>query len=402
MKRTVLYDCHLECGGRLVDFAGWHMPVQYQRGILQEHLETRRSAGMFDVSHMGRFEITGRRALEFLRWVLTNDAGALPVGRAHYTLLADETGGAIDDAYLYRFSPEQWLLVVNAANTYKDWEYLRRKAEELGRGVQLKNLSEELAMIALQGPQSEGLLSGVMEGGKLPEPKRNALGAVRIAGCEVLVGRTGYTGEPVCFELFVPAKAAESLWCMLLERGACPVGLGARDTLRLEASLPLYGHEYGRDVTGQEIPILACPAAKVGVNLKDPERRFVGRDALEEQSRSLKKGICAFRVLGKGVVRAGALVFQGLREIGRVTSGTAVPYWVPREVSCPHHCGHGAGWEAHFSGQTAQRSIGLAMLEGPLGAGALIEIDLRGRRVEAEVVKRNLDNSCGPVTFAVV
>lgn len=401
MKRTALYDSHLKYGGRLVDFAGWHMPVQYQKGILQEHLETRRSAGLFDVSHMGRFEITGRRALEFLRWVLTNDAAKLAVGRAQYTLLADEQGGAIDDAYLYRFLPEQWLLVVNAANTYKDWTYLRRKAEEMG-GVQLKNVSEELAMIALQGPQSEVLLSSVMEGGRLPEPKRNALGAVQIAGCEVLAGRTGYTGEPVCFELFVPVKAAESVWCLLLEKGACPVGLGARDTLRLEASLPLYGHEYGRDLTGQEIPILACPAARFGVNFEDPERRFIGRSALEEQSKGLKKGICAFRVLGRGVIRAGAAVFQGIREVGRVTSGTVVPYWVPRAVSCPHHCGHGAGWEAHFSGQTAQRSIGLAMLEGPLGAGALIEIDLRGRRVEAEVVKRNLDNSIGPITFAVV
>jgi len=401
MKRTVLYDCHLESGGRLVDFAGWHMPVQYQRGILQEHLETRRSAGLFDVSHMGRFEIAGRRAPEFLRWVLTNDAGSLLPGWSHYTLLADEAGGAIDDAYLYRFSPEEWLLVVNASNAYKDWEYLQRKAEEMG-GVQMKNLSAELAMMALQGPQSEQILIGLLERGSLPEPKRNALGAVRMAGCEVLVGRTGYTGEPICFELFVPARSAEKIWSLLLEKGACPVGLGARDTLRLEASLPLYGHEYGQDIFGRPIPILACPAARFGVDLKDPERRFIGRDALEEQKKGLKRGICAFRVIGKGIARAGAAVFQGTREIGRVTSGTVVPYWVPREVTCPLHCGHGSGWEAHFSGRTGQRPIGLALVDGPLGAGAMVEIDLRGRRIEAVVVKRNLDNYGGPITFAVL
>jgi aminomethyltransferase len=401
LKRTVLYDCHIESGGRLVDFAGWQMPVQYPGGILREHLETRRSAGLFDVSHMGRFEIRGPGAMEFLRGVLTNDAAKLPTGQAQYTLLANENGGAIDDAFLYRFWEDRWLLVVNASNAPKDWDHLVLQAKATG-SVQLKDVSGQMAMIALQGPRSEGILEGILNDGRLPEGKRNSLGWAVIAGTEALVGRTGYTGEPVCFELFVQAVSAGKVWRILKEKGAVPVGLGARDTLRLEASLPLYGHEYGRDFDGHEIPIMACPTARFGVDLNDPERRFIGREAIERQSAGVAKRIFAVRILDKGIARAGAAVFYGGREAGRLTSGTMVPYWVTKAPTCPAHCGHGSGWEDHFSGETGQRAVGLALLDGSLGPGMEIEIDNRGRRLGAVIVKRNLDNRAGPFTFAVI
>ena len=267
MKRTVLYDCHVESGARLVDFAGWQMPVQYPGGILQEHLETRRSAGLFDVSHMGRFEVGGKGALDFLREVLTNDAAGLPAGQAHYTLLANPAGGAIDDAFLYRFYEDRWLLVVNASNAPKDWEHLNRQAAGFS-GVRIKDLSGELAMIAVQGPKAEDIVSSLLDKGPLPQSKRNALGKAVLAGSQTLIGRTGYTGEPVCFELFVQASAAGRIWQIL--KGAHPV-VQKPDTLgwRLFAAR----HEYGIDLDGQEIPILTCQTGRFGVDLND---RIVG------------------------------------------------------------------------------------------------------------------------------
>lgn len=401
MKRTVLYDCHVESGARLVDFAGWQMPVQYPGGILQEHLETRRSAGLFDVSHMGRFEVGGKGALDFLREVLTNDAAGLPAGQAHYTLLANPAGGAIDDAFLYRFYEDRWLLVVNASNAPKDWEHLNRQAAGFS-GVRIKDLSGELAMIAVQGPKAEAIVSSLLDEGPLPQSKRNALGKTVLAGSQTLIGRTGYTGEPVCFELFVQASAAGRIWQILIEKGAHPVGLGARDTLRLEASLPLYGHEYGIDLDGQEIPILACPTGRFGVDLNDPNRRFIGREAIAMQSAGVEKRIHPIRITGKGIGRAGSPVFLEGRQIGRLTSGTMVPYWVRRAAGPANQGEQGAGWQEHFTGQSDQRAIGLALLSGKPGPQTKIEIDNRGRRLEAIVVKRNLDNRSGLFTFAVI
>ncbi len=391
MKRTVLYDCHVECGGRIVDFAGWEMPVQYATGILQEHLATRKGAGLFEVSHMGRFEIRGGGAEAFLRDCLTHDARHLPVGFAHYTLLANERGGAIDDAFLYRFTADTRLLVVNASNAEKDWSHLKELAGAFSE-VELKDVSGEVAMIALQGPCSEAMLADLLEEGCLPEPKRNALGQVRIAGAEVKIGRTGYTGEPVCFELFIPAESAGGIWTLLVEKGARPVGLGARDTLRLEASLPLYGHEYGTDPAGEEIPILACPTAKFGVDLSDPDRRFVGREAIEKQTQGIEKMIRPVRVTGKGLARAGAAVFYEGKPAGWLTSGTMVPYWEAE----------GEGTGRKLTERTGQRAIGLALVDSGPVAGAAVEIEVRGRRVAAEIVKKNLDNRSGPVTFAVL
>lgn len=402
MKRTIFYLNHVAAGARIVDFAGWEMPIQYPGGIIQEHLTTRKAAGLFDVSHMGRFEIAGAGAREFLRYVLTNDAAALPVGMAHYTLIANEQGGAIDDAFLYRFYEDRWLLVVNASNKEKDWAHLEK---ERGRfaDVSMADVSESMAMIAVQGPRSEEIVAGLMEGGSLPAANRNALGEVVLAGQKVLAGRTGYTGEPVCFELFLDAATAPGLWDKLVERGAAPVGLGARDTLRLEASLPLYGHEYGTDPEGREIPIAACPTAKFGVSFEDEGRDFIGKAALQGQYASLKdkeatgganfveRIVRPVRIIDKGIGRPGAKVVIDGKDAGWLVSGTAAPYWKVE----------GQGAQRVLTDEKDQRSVGLALVDRRTGFGDCIQIEVRGRFLEAKVVKRNLDNRSGPVTFAV-
>ena len=282
LKRTPLYDRHVEAGARMVDFAGWEMPVHYAGGIIGEHLATRRHAGLFDVSHMGRFVLRGRGALPFLQHVLTNNAAALDVLQAQYTMVPTPTGGAVDDAYLYRFREDEYLLVVNASNRVKDWEHFHQLL--LGfPDVELADETDEIAMLALQGSASRDILAGLIEHGRLPKPLRNELSIVTVGGAELRVGRTGYTGEPICFELFVAAGNAPALWDALVAAGAEPVGLGARDTLRLEAGLPLYGQELGLDPAGLEIPIMSCPLAAFAVSFSPLKADYVGRAALERQ-----------------------------------------------------------------------------------------------------------------------
>ena len=289
LRRTPLYDRHVAAGAKLVDFAGWEMPVQYPAGIIAEHLATRRAAGLFDVSHMGRFVLGGRGAVPFLQHVLTNNCEALDPLQAQYTIVPTETGGAVDDAYLYRFVEDEFLLVVNAANREKDWEHFERFAGDFD-DLRLEDRSEEIAMLALQGKTARETLAGLLASGRLPEPLRNELSIVTLrtgeGAVEVRIGRTGYTGEPLCFELFVAAGAAPALWDALVAAGAEPVGLGARDTLRLEAGLPLYGHELGLDPEGNEIPIMSCPLAPFAVSFSPRKGDYVGRDALARQHRA--------------------------------------------------------------------------------------------------------------------
>src|SRR5262245_24503324 len=252
LRRTILHKWHIENAGRMVPFGGWEMPVQYASGIAKEHIATRTAGGLFDVCHMGRFRAFGAKAAEFLSRKLTNDPSTLAPRQAHYTLLANEQGGAIDDAYLYRLGVEDFLLVVNASNRQKDWAWLH--AERLPADVVLEDASDELAMLALQGPRSAQMLESVIGQDILPEARRNRLRVVTNGPSELVIARTGYTGENVCFELFVPSAAAVELWRRLVDAGAQSAGLGARDSLRLEAGLPLYGHEFGRDADGDEIP----------------------------------------------------------------------------------------------------------------------------------------------------
>ena len=390
----------------MVDFGGWDMPIQYPAGILQEHLATRKRAGLFDVSHMGRFRVAGRGALPFLQRVLTNNAAALAVGKSHYSILANANGGAIDDAYLYRFTDGEFLLVVNAANRQKDWNHLQAALAEFA-DVALEDQSEALAMISLQGPESLRILTPLIESGSLPEAKRNALSSGAMFGQPVLIARTGYTGEPLGVELFVPAALAGRIWDALCEGGAAPVGLGARDTLRLEAGLPLYGHEFGIDRDGREIPILAVGAAKIAVSFAPEKGEFLGKAALQKQFDALQafkqadfsriaalpRRVRLLALTGKGIARAGDRVFQQDTPVGYVTSGTMTPYWKTQ----------GDGDAFRLLDETGKRAIALALLESSLPEGAALDVEIRGKRTEAVIVRAFMraatPNCAAPVFF---
>lgn len=403
-RRTPLFSRHVALGARMVDFAGWDMPLNYPAGMVAEHLATRSLTGIFDVSHMGRFAVRGPDTVRFLQRVLTNDAATLSVGRSHYTLFCSETGGAIDDAYLCRFVESEYLLVVNAANRQKDWDHLieQRGADR----VELVDVTDELAMISLQGPGSEELLSSILEAGTLPEPRRNAVSTATVAGDRVLLARTGYTGEPVCFEFFARPETAEAIWDQSIELGATPTGLAARDTLRLEAALPLYGHEQGVDPEGTEIPLFACPVAAYGVSLSPTRKDFIGREALTRQQEAfrlirehdysrvsdLPRIIHPVAVTGRGIARAGSIVSQDGQVIGWVTSGTMVPYW----KSLVHDAAGTPG------GEHEMRSICLACLDSHVSPGDRLSIDVRGKDVSAVVVERHLRNNKPPYAIPVV
>ena len=405
MKNTPFVDRHAALGAKMVDFSGWQMPIQYSEGIVAEHLATRKGAGLFDVSHMGRFRVTGGGAGAFLNHVLTNDCSKLAVGQAQYTILANEAGGAIDDAFLYYPAEGKYLLVVNASNKDKDWGHLQ---SHLGgfEDVQLEDVSDSVAMLALQGPESEKILHLLVTDGVLPEKKRNALGALKLAGCDVCVARTGYTGEPVCFELFIPLESAGTIWDKLVDAGAKPVGLGARDTLRLEAGLPLYGHELGLDADGQDIPVCTISQGRFAINLDDAQRDFIGKEAIERQIQArdaykngdfsdcsvLGKIVRQIQLVDKGIARDGAVVYHGDRMVGRVSSGTMVPYWC---------CGQ-EGDTVVLQDEHAQRAVAMCLMDPTIKIGETVQVDVRGRKLCAKVVLKNLENRKGDTTYAVL
>ncbi len=399
LRKTVLYDRHVALGANMVEFGEWNMPLHYRSGIVEEHLLTRKRAGLFDVSHMGRFAFRGKGMLPFLQHVLSNNAEALEVGQCHYTIIPNDNGGAIDDAYLYRFVEDEYLLVVNAENREKDWDHFQRILKGFEE-VEMVNQSEDTVMFSLQGPSSKLILTGVIDSGSLPEPIRNTLSIATINAAKVLISTTGYTGEPICFELFTTSKDALTIWDLLIERGAAPVGLGARDTLRLEASLPLYGHELGLDPEGREIPILSCPLSKLGVSFSSLKGDFIGKNALMKQFEALKKTIkrdYSLRVdlprlirpvalAGRGVARAGAEVFVEKKQVGFVTSGTMVPYWKTE----------GRGLSSRVTEEKGMRAICCALLDSNLHEDDRVEVEIRGKRVEAVIVPFHLRSEAPP------
>jgi aminomethyltransferase len=405
MLKTVLYEKHVSLGATMVDFGGWHMPLQYRTGIVEEHLATRKSAGLFDVSHMGRFIVRGSGALAFLQHVLTNNAAALDSAFAQYTMIPNDHGGALDDAYLYRFIPDEYLLVVNAANRDADWRYLMAKLA-LFPAARMEDISESMAMLSLQGPSSRAVLRDLLGSGGLPEPLKNACRSASISGKPVLISRTGYTGEPLGFEFFLAAADAPWLWELFLEKGAVPVGLGARDTLRLEAVLPLFGHELGNDPDGKEIPIFACPLARLAVSFSPLKSAFVGKEALAIQFAAFQKInnedyssiedlpriVMPFALRGKGIARAGFRVFKGPEEIGFVTSGTMVPYWKTS----------GAGLSTSFTWEREMRAIGLMLVDSRLKKDDPVEIEIRGNRVDAMVVPYHLRSDAPPYAMPIL
>ncbi len=404
LLKTVFYDKHVNLGAQMVAFGGWDMPVQYESGIVQEHLSTRKRVGLFDVSHMGRFVVSGEGALDFLQHVLTNNAAAVEVEEGQYTMIPNETGGAIDDAYLYRFVEDEYLLVVNAANREKDWQHLMAVKDRFDP-VNIEDRTMDLTMLSLQGPRAKQILLDIMDSGQLPEPIRNALRTISINGQQVLVARTGYTGEPICFELFIKREEALSIWDQLLEKGATPVGLGARDTLRLEAGLPLYGHELGLDPDGNEIPIFACPLARFAVSFSALKGDFVGRKPLREQFdayrriverdysalKSLPRIIQPIELTEKGIARAGSAVLRGDKPVGFVTSGTMVPFWQSE----------GVGLASLQSDTRQMRAIGLALMDSDLVEGDEIQVEIRGKKVNAVIVPYFLRNEAPPYAWPI-
>ena len=407
LQRTVFYDRHVALGAKIVEFSGWGMPIFYPAGILEEHLATRKKAGLFDVSHMGRFIVRGTGALKFLQHVLTNNAEALNIREtgAQYTLIPNKNGGAVDDAYLYRFVEEEYLLVVNAANREKDWEHLNSHLKDF-QDVELIDKTNEIAMIALQGPLSRYILEEIIGPGRLPEPIRNAVSIVTISGAGVKLARTGYTGEPLCFELFVGREDSLMVWDQIIAKGATPIGLGARDTLRLEAGLPLYGHELGIDHEGKEIPILACPLTKFAVSFSSLKGNYIGRSELIKQHDAFKKIV--FRdyslindlprmikpivITGRGIAREGAKVFKNDKHVGYITSGTMVPLWTVK----------GEGLASSQTKHHQLRSICLGYIDSNILEDEKLTIEIRGKAVDAVVVPHHLRSEAPPYARPIV
>ncbi len=407
VNKTVLFNRHVALGANMVEYAGWDMPLHYKAGLVQEHLATRSKAGLFDVSHMGRFVFRGRDNLAFLQHVLSNNASALNVGESQYTIIPNAQGGAIDDAYLYRFFKDEYLLVVNAANREKDWNYFQ-KALKGFEDVDMVDRSRGLALLSLQGPLSRNILAGLIDSGdsgtvmdgSMPEPLRNRLSIVTINGARVLLARTGYTGEPLCFELFINSEDALMIWDLLVERGAQPVGLGARDTLRLEAALPLYGHEFGLDPEQKQIPVFSCSLAQFAVSFSTLKGDFVGKAALKKQFDAFKRIkyrdysfvedlpriVMPLAVTGKGIARPGYQVFASDKHVGYVTSGTMVPY-------CKYV---GEGLQSVLTEEKQMRSICLALVDSDIVEGDQLGIEIRGKRTDAVVVPYHLRSEAPP------
>lgn len=401
LKRTQLYDVHVAAGATMVDFGGWEMPIQYPSGIIAEHLYTRQVCSLFDVSHMGRLLIEGPQRKEFLQHVLTSNVSALDLNMAQYCIIPNENGGAVDDAYLYLFQEDNYLLVVNAANIDKDLEHLNRALS--GFDCTITNISDQWASIAVQGPKSKEMLM-TLTGGVSPtkEPTKNSLGTVSLEGRQARIAKTGYTGEPLGYEVYVRSEDAVWLWNRLVELGARPAGLGARDTLRMEASFPLYGHEMGTAPDGSEIPIFAVPLAKFAVSFSAQKGDFIGRAALERQHRAfvrymdrdfsdlspLPRKIAPIALLDRGVMRAGMEIYQGDKLVGWVTSGTMVPYFKTQ----------GEGLSTVILEASGKRAIGLCYIDSDVLVDDTVQVDIRGKRLKAVIPARHM--SVGAPPFA--
>lgn len=401
LKRTQLYDVHVAAGATMVDFGGWEMPIQYPSGIIAEHLYTRQVCSLFDVSHMGRLLVEGPQRKEFLQHVLTSNVSALDLNMAQYCIIPNENGGAVDDAYLYLFQEDSYLLVVNAANIDKDLEHLNRALS--GFDCTITNISDRWASIAVQGPKSKEMLM-TLTGGVSPtkEPTKNSLGTVSLEGHQARIAKTGYTGEPLGYEVYVRSEDAVWLWNRLVELGARPAGLGARDTLRMEASFPLYGHEMGTAPDGSEIPIFAVPLAKFAVSFSAQKGDFIGRAALERQHRAfvrymdrdfsdmsaLPRKIAPIALLDRGVMRAGMEIYRGDKLVGWVTSGTMVPYFKTQ----------GEGLSTVILEASGKRAIGLCYIDSDVLVDDTVEVDIRGKRLKAVIPARHM--SVGAPPFA--
>ncbi|MDD3520506.1 MAG: glycine cleavage system aminomethyltransferase GcvT [Actinomycetota bacterium] len=399
MLKTTLYEKHVELGAKMVDFEGWNMPLYYKDGIVKEHLETRKTAGLFDVSHMGRFIIKGNDSLPFLQKILTNNAAALQVGESQYTLIQNESGGTIDDAYLYYFKEGEYILVVNASNREKDMKHLIQNSKSFYK-LEIIDKTFDTDLISLQGPLSKKILLELITSGDLPDPLRNKLSIAYINNIEVLIGRTGYTGEPLCYELFFDKKYSKELWDKILSKGAHPVGLGARDTLRLEAGLPLYGHELN-----ENIHIFSSPLSKFAVSFSTLKGEFIGKEELLKQFEALKKIekrdysqkndlpkiVVLIEIMEKSVARPNDKIFKGNRQVGYVTSGTVVPYWEKE----------GEGIFTKLTEKFKLRPICLGIVDVDIWERDYLEVEIRDKKIKAVVMPYFLRSEAPPYAYAI-
>ena len=354
LKKTPLNAAHRALGGKMVDFGGWDMPVQYAAGVIEEHMATRTRAGLFDVSHMGEIWVEGEDAILFVNRITTNDVTKLVDGQAHYSALPNEDGGVVDDLLVYRFGRDKLLLVVNASTTDKDWDWITsHKGDD---SVTLTNASADYCQIAIQGPKALGILQTLTET-ELEPIKYYHFTTGRVDGVESIISRTGYTGEDG-FEVYASADKAEQLWNKMLEagrdKGILPCGLAARNTLRLEAAMSLYGHELGDDISTLE--------ANLGWITKLQKGDFIGRDDIAKlKENGLSRKLAGFEMKEPGIARDGFDVYVGDEKVGVVTSGSPAPF--------------------------LKKNIGLAFLPPEFAnVGQEIKIDVRGKRLAAEVV----------------
>lgn len=350
--KTPLYECHVTRKGKMVPYAGYLLPVQFETGVIKEHMAVRTKAGLFDVSHMGEIILKGSDALKNLQKLITNDCSNMTIGGVKYSPMCNEDGKVIDDLLVYKVKEEEYLLVVNASNRHKDVSFIR---EHVVGDVMIKDISDEVAQIALQGPMSKNILEKLANNDEIPSKYYTFTRNVLVAGIPCLISKTGYTGEDG-YEIYCKYNVGHMLWEELLiageEYGLIPCGLGARDTLRLEAGMPLYGHEMNEDIT----PIEASLSFAVKLNKED----FIGKDALIRQKTPTRNRV-GLKIIGRGIAREESNVYKDDKRIGFTTSGTHLPY-------------------VNYAGAMALIDTEYSI------EGTKLEVDVRGKRIEAIVV----------------
>ena len=351
-KQTPLYDRHVALGGKIVPFAGYLLPVQYRAGVVAEHMAVREKAGLFDVSHMGEVAYSGPDALANLQHLLTNDFSSMQPGQVRYSPMCYPEGGVVDDLIVYKWSEQEYLVVVNAANREKDVAWMR---QHLFGDVAFSDLSDEIGQIALQGPMSRKILEPLVPPEQFPPKYYSFVKNVAVGGIPCILSQTGYTGE-AGYEFYTKSADIAKLWDLLLDAGQdfglIPCGLGARDTLRLEAGMPLYGHELSADITPLEAGI------SFAVKLQKAND-FIGKEAL--RTKPVTRRRVGLNITGRGIARENAPVFLDGKPVGITTSGTHCPF--------------------------LGRAVAMAMVETEAAAvGSVVEVEVRGRRLSAEIV----------------
>lgn len=352
-KKTPLYECHVLAEGKIVPFAGYLLPVQYKSGVIAEHMVVRNAAGLFDVSHMGEIVIKGKDAFKNIQMLVTNDCSGMKDGQVKYSPMCNKEGGVVDDLLIYRVQEEEYLLVVNAANRQKDVEWIKT---HLFGEVELSDISDELALLALQGPLSKTILARLVKDEELPIKYYTYKDNVDIAGINCMVSKTGYTGEDG-YEIFCSQEDAVNLWNLLLETGSkdglIPCGLGSRDTLRLEAGMPLYGHEMDENISPLE--------AGLGFAVKMDKDDFIGKKGIIDRGSPHRIRV-GLKITGRGIAREHCPVFLADKEIGLTTSGTHSPF-----LGYP---------------------IAMAIVDKEYSqVGTNLEVEVRGRRIAAEITQ---------------